>query len=207
MPIEPPRPADNGQETYARRQHQFSHPTVLSPKRSLFKKANFIQALRSGQPPHFSVDARLPNPPIITCNEPLPLRIIVKKLNDSPEILYLQSLHIELLGYTNIRAHDFTHTECESWVIVTKSNMKIPLGLSGSRSQSKQEWKIDPQLWNNIPLPNSVAPSFETCNISRTYQLDVRTGYSYGNEAGDLKVNHKLVPRGPFLSNSSHSLI
>lgn len=49
------------------------------------------------------------------------------------------------------------------------------------------EWTIDARMWNQLPLPNSVAPNFETCNVSRTYELEVRVGLSYGS-FGNIKV-------------------
>lgn len=39
---------------------------------------------------------------------------------------------------------------------------------------------IDSKYWDQVPLPSSVAPSFETCNISRRYELEARVGLSYG---------------------------
>lgn len=128
--------------------------------------------------PRFSVDARLPSPPIITCNEPLPLRILIKKLNDSNEIVTLQLLQIELISYTHVRAQDLTRTESGSWVITTRSNIGLPLGNSNDRAG--KEWKLDAEMWNRIPLPSSVLPSFETCNLSRTYELEIRIGLAHG---------------------------
>ena len=49
------------------------------------------------------------------------------------------------------------------------------------------EWSLDSRMWNELPLPSSVAPSFETCNISRTYELEIRIGLSHGS-VGNVKV-------------------
>jgi hypothetical protein len=56
--------------------------------------------------------------------------------------------------------------------------MNIPLGLATDPMGT--EWTIDASLWNRLPLPPDVAPSFETCNISRSYELEVRVGLSHG---------------------------
>lgn len=133
----------------------------------------------SGGPgPKFSVDIRLPSPAIITCNETLPLRVLIKKLTEFPETLYLQLFQIELVGYTNVRAHDLTRRESSSWVLISRSNMNIPLG--SANDPVGKEWKLDRRMWHHITLPISVAPTFETCNISRTYELEVRVGISRG---------------------------
>lgn len=95
-------------------------------------------------------------------------------------------LQIELIAYTNILAHDLSRTESGSWVILSRSNMGMPLGRGTDPVEA--EWTIDASLWNQIPLPNSVAPSFETCNIARHYELEIRIGLSRGN-VGMVKVS------------------
>lgn len=175
---------------YARRQHQFSNKQARPQKKSLFQKHSVPLFPNVEEPPALSVDTRLPNPPILTCNEPIPLRILVKKLNDAPETVFLQMLQIELIAYTHIRAHDLRRTQAGSWVIVSTSNMSMPLGSPSDPAGT--EWTIQPGFWDHIPLPNTVAPSFETCNISRTYELEVRIGFTYGSH-GVMRVCRKSI--------------
>lgn len=88
-------------------------------------------------------------------------------------------LQIELIAYTKVLAQDLSRTETGSWVVMSRSNMAVPLGNPGDAVGT--EWAIDPKLWNHLPLPPSVAPSFETCNIERTYELEMRVGLTHGN--------------------------
>ena len=136
-------------------------------------------------PPNISVDGRLPDPAIITCNEPLPLRVLVKKLNETPEIIYLQLLQVELIGYTRIRAHELERQESSSWVIVSLANLHMPLG--NSNTPMNKDMEIDQKLWSNLSLPNSVPPTFATCNLTRNYVLEIRIGLVYGSP-GNMKV-------------------
>ncbi|OAX79677.1 hypothetical protein ACJ72_06001 [Emergomyces africanus] len=192
LPIEPPKATDSGAESYARRQHQFSKTGSIPGKKGLFQKSSPSALIDlEDDPPKFSVDARLPSPPIITCNEPLPLRILVKKLNDSPDTIFLQTLQVELISYTHIRAHDLARSESGSWVIVSQSNMNI--ALSAGNISTGKEWKIDSSLWDRTPLPSSVAPSFDTCNISRTYDLDIRVGFTHSS-SGIMKPELIVLP-------------
>ncbi|KAJ5300497.1 Chitinase II [Penicillium atrosanguineum] len=189
LPIEPPRTGNPNEETYARRQHQFSK-TIESRKKSIFTRGN--NPFRdTPEPPRVSVDARLPNPSILTCNEPVPLRLMAKKLTDSPDIIFLQMLQIELIAYTKILAHDLTRQESTSWVIMSRSNMAMPLGRS--EDPVGTEWALDPTLWATLSLPNSVAPSFETCNIERAYELEVRVGITHGS-AYNMKPQLIVLP-------------
>ena len=153
-------------------------------KPGLFRKPS-IPAPSSGEPPKISVEGRLPDPAIITCNEPLPLRVIVKKLNETPEILFLTLFQVELVGYTKIRAHDLSRQESSSWIVVSLANLKTPLG--NSETQVEKDMEVDSKLWNQIALPNTVPPSFETCNLARHYTLQIRVGIMYG-KPGNLKV-------------------
>jgi hypothetical protein len=152
-----------------------------------------------------SVDARLPNPSILTCNEPVPLRLMAKKLSDTTDIIFLQMLQIELIAYTKILAHDLTRQESTSWVVMSRSNMAMPLGKA--EDPVGTEWTLDPKLWAALPLPNSVAPSFETCNIERAYELEVRVGITHGT-AYNMKVClglHPLLQCTDFRSHNSSS--
>jgi hypothetical protein len=194
LPIEPPRIGNPNEETYARRQHQFSKvPNAPRKKNSIFSRSTNPFHEMETEPPRVSVDARLPNPSILTCNEPVPLRLMAKKLSDSPETIFLQMLQIELISYTKILAHDLTRQESGSWVVMSRSNMGLALGQPGDGAGT--EWNIDPKLWSALPLPNSVAPSFETCNIERSYELEVRVGLTHGTH-GNMKVgfDHQTSP-------------
>lgn len=176
LPIEPPRTGNPNEETYARRQHQFSK---ISKKKNLFSRvSNAALGDIYAEPPRVALDARLPNPSILTCNEPVPLRLIARKLTETSDIIFLQMLQVELISYTKIIAHDLTRKETGSWVILSRSNMQTPMGKPGDAVLT--DWVIDPNLWNHLPLPNSVAPTFETCNIERTYELEVRVGLTHG---------------------------
>jgi len=193
LPIESPRPAPNRLESYARREHQFAPHVPVPPKSTILRKPSASTA--SGPPPKISIDCRLPNPAIITCNEPLPLRVIIKKLNNTPEIIYLQLLQIQLIGYTRIRAHELERQEASSWVVASLANLHTPLG--NSNTPTNKEMEIDRRVWGDISLPNSIPPTFETCNLSRHYVLEIRVGLVHGS-TGNMK-----VPFSPTLITAS----
>ena len=159
-------------------------------EKGIFRKSSTPGAVPG--PPTFQVDARLPNPTIITCNEQLPLRILVQKVRESTETIFLSMLHVELIGYTHVRAHDLNRSESRSWVIMSQSNMNIPLGEPSD--PVGKEWNVPSRCWENIPLPNTVAPSFETCNISRTYEIEVRVGLSHGIGIESIKPEIIVLP-------------
>jgi len=110
-------------------------------------------------------------------------------------MIFLQMLQIDLIGYTKVRAHELTRTESGSWVITSVSNLKMPLW--NPEDVGKREVKVDSRLWDKIPLPNTVAPSFDTCNISRAYELEVKVGLAHGL-LGKIKVCYFITPLPDF---------
>ncbi|KAH8893535.1 hypothetical protein GQ53DRAFT_745780 [Thozetella sp. PMI_491] len=207
LPIEMPRPPKTNQEAYARRPFIFrprsNSPGPDSKKRSSFlagRKASSGSVVQGGgsssaadgtlqpaasggppgvpAPPSVEMSARLPHPSIITCNQPIPLRLIAKKLNHSTAEIYLISLQIDLIGRTLVRAQDLQNAELTRWVIVSRHGLSIPV--SRPDAAPGTETIIPDTLWRDIPLPNTVMPTFVTCNLSRSYQLEVKVGLSWG---------------------------
>ena len=196
FPIQPPRPPVTGDEMFARQKHSFSPVDEQGKGKSKLKEI-FGSKPKDAPPPnapYMSVDARLPSPSIITCNGDVPLRLIAKKLNDCEGVVYMQSLQVSLVGMTKVRAHNAFRTENNSWILMSKSNMGIALGRANDPINT--ETIIDDRMWRGQPLPNTVAPSFETCNIIRSYQLDIRIGLSYaGGLQNAAKVRSGQIPK------------
>ncbi|EXJ87524.1 hypothetical protein A1O3_04484 [Capronia epimyces CBS 606.96] len=183
LPIEPPRPPDRHEETFARRKRQFQPYPAQPQKKGLFKKPSTPVSAEE-EPPALQVDVRLPSPAIVTCNEPLPLRILVEKINDSSATIFLSMMQIELVGYTRVRAHDLERTESTTWILMSRANMNMPLGNLVDKGKGRREWRLPSCLWDDFPIPNTVCPSFDTCNISRRYELEVRVGLAHGMADG-----------------------
>lgn len=57
--------------------------------------------------------------------------------------------------------------------------MAIPIGAPTDAIDT--EIPINPEYWSGKPIPNTVAPTFTTCNLSRFYELEVRVGIGYGS--------------------------
>jgi hypothetical protein len=171
-------------ECYARRQHVFSDD--LEPKRrktfsDLMKRESRTDSQPSptSPPVRFTIDARIPNPPILTCGAPVPLRVLITQHNPRRNPLYLQTLQIEIVGFTAIRAGNENQSKSTSWVIVSVSNLKLAIGNVGDAVGTTSE--IDNTFWSNYRLPDSICPSFATCNLRRSYELVATLGLTYGS--------------------------
>ena len=178
IPIEPPRPPKTTNEEFARRPYDFQAGLASYVKQtSLFKKKP-TQSSRTA--PKGEIEARLPSPAILTCHQPIPLRLIAHKLNDSPEQVFLMSLDILLIGHGEFRAADVTMSksnEGTSSMDFTVKGLPIPIGKPDDEVGT--ETVLNAELWK-MPLPDSVLPSFITCNQKMWYELEIRVGLGYG---------------------------
>lgn len=182
LPVEPPRPPRTSQEAFARRPFNFKPraPTLHKKKSSFFGSNPFQSSTNEPppDPPSLEVSARLPFPTLITCNQPIPLRLISRKLQPTSEQVYMVALEIVLVGYTNVRVQGLQNTEVTRWVICTANNLSIALGLPDDPVD--KEFVVPDALWSERSLPNTVSPSFTACNISRRYEIELKIGLSWG---------------------------
>ncbi|EPS43188.1 hypothetical protein H072_2843 [Dactylellina haptotyla CBS 200.50] len=194
LPIEPPRPPLTSRETFAKREH-IQNYQQLPPKkkRGLFdswrgKPEGLQQPINQSR---FFVEARLPSPPIITPNEPIPLRVLFTKLVPFTAPIILRSLQIRLISTTHIRVHDIKHDLILSSHAHSSLSLAIPVG--HPHSTVGEELEADNSAWRHWTLPSSVQPSFVTCNIRRKYDLEILVGISLGLQP-HIEVVNLIMP-------------
>ncbi|CAJ2503323.1 Uu.00g107170.m01.CDS01 [Anthostomella pinea] len=197
-PIEPPRPVKTTQEAFARRPFNF-RPRAPAPafsKKSLFgssKPTATPNADTGGtSPPSIEMSARIPFPTILTCNEPLPLRLFAKKLAPTPEQVYLTAFEIVLVGYTAVRVQSLENVERSTWVVLSAPNLSMALGTPADAVDT--EFEVSNSLWSMLRLPNTVAPSFRTCNLARRYEIQMKLSLSWGLPSGSGKGKSTAYP-------------
>ncbi|KAI0472668.1 hypothetical protein GGR56DRAFT_697241 [Xylariaceae sp. FL0804] len=180
QPIEPPRPPQTRQEAFARRPFTFGARSTMPSKRSIFgSKAAASPADGAGQtPPSIEISARIPHPTILTCNEPLPLRLLAKKLVPAEQQVYLTALEIALVGYTEVRVQSLTSIDRHVWGVTSAKDLSIALGRPSDPVGT--EFEVPSYLWATSALPNTVSPSFRICNIARRYEIELRLTLSWG---------------------------
>ncbi|RPA97514.1 hypothetical protein L873DRAFT_1918534 [Choiromyces venosus 120613-1] len=194
LPIEPPRPPPTTNETYAKRQHQFIYnDSPISKKRGLFGAFRQQTPMINTAPcaVHFSIEARLPSPPIIVPNLQLPLRVILVKMEPYTVPVFIRSLQIHLFAFTEITAHGVKKTDKRIITCLSLTGLLSPIGYDSQAVG--QEVEADQALWANAALPDTVPPSFRTCNIWRTYQLEIILGLSHG-DVGPIEMVPLTLP-------------
>lgn len=84
-----------------------------------------------------------------------------------------------LIETTQARAHSSTETFDRFWTVQTVANMSQKLCAEDIPVWSVIE--IPEAVWASHTLPSNVIPSFEVCNIKRTYELELRLGLKLGS--------------------------
>jgi hypothetical protein len=156
----------------------------------------------------WQINTELLNGHFIMSGYPVPLRVSVMKLCQQSCNIWLQDFQIILIETTQTRVHGSISISNHCWMVHTVANLKQKLCSRNEPAGTVME--VPEAIWASHPVPSALSPSFETCNISRSYQLVLRLGF----ENGISKVSHpKLVLRCFFLflsgctmANNLHAL-
>ncbi|RKF72020.1 putative e set [Golovinomyces cichoracearum] len=170
-PLEPARPSWTGKEL------KTSIPFTFKTKIDLTTASQMGASVKLANSQHIApkgeLHAQLPWPAMIMCKGAIPLKLMVRKLNRSFEPLFLVPLALNVLERVNVQANEQRKTVMSTWVIANLSGLSVQIGSSFDGEGT--EIVINHSLWEKFLLPNTVAPSFNTCNIERNYQLDIHS--------------------------------
>lgn len=192
LPIDPPRAVPQG-EIYSRREHLLPFPLLTPlPKKKEFwwksKKPETQTIQHPNEEPRFTIEARLPSPSVLVPREPLGLRIIMVKLAPFKTPVVLRQIQLRLFMTTYITAHGHSKKFTMAMPLFNTSTdyrlgMPIPYTFGPMDASPGVRLEADPRIWENWMLPENISPSFRTCNIARSYQLEVTLGVSLGGNA------------------------
>jgi hypothetical protein len=126
----------------------------------------------------YQVDVELLNGQCLLLGYPVPLSIKITKIGDRDCFVWLNGFQTMLVGTTDVHASGLVEKDTQFQVIQTMSN--IHYAVCHDKTLDGTELCIGNSLWSNHRLPTLLTPSFETCNISQTYKLEVRLGLQTG---------------------------
>ncbi|OGM39487.1 hypothetical protein ABOM_011747 [Aspergillus bombycis] len=156
--------------------HGFSLPKSILGRRCLLPISH--DSVGSCSPLAYQVDVELLNGQCLLLGYPIPLKIKLTKVGDRECFVWLNDFQTMLVGSTETHASGLVEKDTHFQVIQTMSN--IHHVVSHDRALHGAELCIGDSLWNKHRLPIALTPSFETCNISQTYTLEVRLGLQCG---------------------------
>ncbi|KAJ5882486.1 uncharacterized protein N7529_001158 [Penicillium soppii] len=83
-----------------------------------------------------------------------------------------------LIETTQIQVHGSVRAASHCWMVQTVVNLKQELCFHNEPAGTTIE--VPKAMWASHPVPLALSPSFETCNIKRSYQLVLRLGFQNG---------------------------
>lgn len=135
----------------------------------------------------FVFEARFPTQLAFIPTKKLPLSFFV--VFDRPtkeflptQVLYLKSLKILLYARTRATAHDWASESPLQLTLCDKPQVDLPIILSDAQPVQRRDgstvWEvpIPPTLLEGVTIPTFVCPTFRSCNIERTYSIEVLAG-------------------------------
>ena len=181
-PIEPPRPLQTNQ-IFVRKKLTLAQPPQAIAESSpgfwggLFRKAPSIASI--GSTGVVAFEARLPHPAILVPAQPILVTLYLKRDADSAGIVYIRSIQVMLGITTYVTAQGFQRELGYLQPILDVRNLSLTL------PANQNEVAINPaDLVQQGPsskgfaLPDTIPPSFRTCNIARKYTLVLQMGVS-----------------------------
>lgn len=126
----------------------------------------------------YEIQAELVNGPFVLLGHPIALSVKVTNINDEKPDVSLRDFQSMLIETTDIRAHGIMQSATRSWIIQTITNLGQPF-LSAVPA-SGMVMTLDDAVWSRHRLPHCLTPTFETCNVTRSYKLEIRLGIEFG---------------------------
>ncbi|KAE8156815.1 hypothetical protein BDV40DRAFT_305707 [Aspergillus tamarii] len=156
--------------------HDFNLPKTVLGRKCLLSINH--DPVSSDSPLAYQVDVELLNGQCLLLGYPIPLKIKLTKVGDRDCFVWLNDFQTMLVGSTETHASGLVEKDTQFQVIQTMSNIHHVVCHDGTSNGA--ELSIGDHLWNKHRLPIALTPSFETCNISQTYKLEVRLGLQSG---------------------------
>ena len=175
-PIESPRPPPKGQIYVRKRQTLAQDPKSIEPGfwGGLFGKA---PTNTTGNGGIVAFEAHLPNPPILVPTEPIPITLVLKRDEGCKGVVYIRSIQIMLAIRTYIAAQGFRRELGYLQPIFDKTNLNLTLpSVQNEVTINPAELLQQGHGSKKLALPDTIPPSFRTCNIARRYSLVLLMG-------------------------------
>ncbi|KAF7588563.1 hypothetical protein BBP40_005518 [Aspergillus hancockii] len=170
-----------GVERLTRNLLYYPIPDFSLPKSILGRRCSLPVGPESGglsSPLTYQVDVELLNGQSLLLGYPVPLNIKITKIGNRDCFVWLNDFQTMLVGTTEVHASGLSEKDTQFHVIQTMSN--IHSVVFHDKTSNGTELCVGNSLWSNRRLPTLLTPSFETCNISQTYTLEVRLGLQTG---------------------------
>ncbi|PWY94562.1 hypothetical protein BO94DRAFT_609957 [Aspergillus sclerotioniger CBS 115572] len=134
----------------------------------------------------------------------VPINVYITRTGPANDSLVLNDYQIMLIEETVMLVRGFPQIQRRSRILRTVSNLdqtiyfpETPMGTTMSLSDD---------LWGGQSLPSNITPDSETCNIRRSYKLEIRLGFNSGPEKVQTRILEIHFPINIIATAFSHYL-
>ncbi|KAL3450768.1 hypothetical protein BJX65DRAFT_304923 [Aspergillus insuetus] len=156
----------------------------ITDKRSVVCQPDLSEPISPrSQEPICEIEATLLNGPFLVLGQPIPLRVEITHLPGlfSNYSVSLQDFQSMLIEATEVRAKGSSEFKTRSWIIQTMANLRQSL-VPGYDDMAEPVLRVDEGVWTRHVVPTFLTPTFETCNVSRNFKLEIRLGIWFGQD-------------------------
>ena len=172
-PVEPPRPPAENSQIFVRKKHTLS-VNQRSQESGIFGGIFGKRSMAAGT---VAFEVRLPNPPILVPTEPIPMTFILKRDADSQGVVYVRTIQVMLGIKTLIAAQGYRRELGYLLPLVDVESLNITLRPNQNQITIHPEDLLQQDSnFKGLALPDTIPPSFRTCNIARKYTLVLYMG-------------------------------
>ncbi|KAJ0420787.1 hypothetical protein BJY00DRAFT_312714 [Aspergillus carlsbadensis] len=155
----------------------------ITDKRSVICQSDLSDPISPrSQQPICEIEATLLNGPFLVLGQPIPLRVEITNLpglSSSNHHVSLHDFQSMLIETTEVRAKGSSESKTRSWIIQTMANLRQSL-VPGYDDMAEPVLRVDERVWTRHVVPTFLTPTFETCNVSRNFKLEIRLGIWFG---------------------------
>lgn len=180
-------PGGGGSSAEAEQYAAASADSKKSKSKKGFLKSLFVADPVLATVPSLPIIFDMRFPTYVNPLQELPIRLFVIQTSDphtkTMPTLYLDSLTFKLYATTDTRSQTYVKRHTHSVTLLTQADMMVALPPvefdAATLPTLGQVWEVElPRaLWQNVRIPDTVAPSFRMCNITRNYSFEVVAGF------------------------------
>ncbi|KAJ5995210.1 hypothetical protein N7481_002187 [Penicillium waksmanii] len=138
-------------------------------------------AIELGRGGHLALGQRVPIKVHVTQADPT-----------SQDVLILNDYQVMLIEKTVTRVGAQSQVQQLFRTLRTLSNLN--LGICLAEMPVNNAMTLSDDSWGPLSLPTDITPTFETCNINRTYKLEVRLGFKGGPKKTQTRILEVQFP-------------
>lgn len=117
----------------------------------------------------------------------VPINVHVTEIGTTGQNIILNDYQVMLIQKTVTRVGTQSKVHHLFRTLRTVSNLNVETSVA--EKPRKTTVTLADNLWGAMNLPTDITPTFETCNISRSYKLEVRLGFRGGPKKVGISVS------------------